>query len=102
MEGVDFYNSAACLLGTVVVPDVKPPKLGLIQIPTSWDDLKPGSGYAKLTQLVVAFHEIITITDKCMKTENQYACFVDNCEDYVKAWGTVFGADLKCPQFDSR
>ena len=102
LGSIDFYNSASCLLGLVEVPEVKPPKLGWIQIPTSWDDLIdiPGSDMVKLTKFMNAVNEIYRITDKCMKASNQFACFIDNCDDYAKAWGVIFDADLKCGQYD--
>ena len=102
LESVDFYNSASCILGLAEVPDLKPPKLGWIQIPTSLEDLVeiPGSDTAKLTRFMNAVSEISRITYKCMNDDKQYMCFIDNCDDYVKAWGIIFDADLKCAQFD--
>ena len=102
LESIDFYDSASCILGLAEVPDLKPPKLGWIQIPTSWEDLVevPGSDVIKLTMFVDAVYEIFRITDLCMQAENQLSCFKSNCDDYVKAWGIIFNADLKCPQID--
>ena len=102
MGSIDFYNSASCLLGLVEVPEVKPPKLGWVQIPTSWDDLVdvPGSDMSRFTRFMKAVDDIYRITDKCMKANNQFACFIENCDDYAKAWGIIFDADLKCAQYD--
>ena len=47
-----------------------------------------------------AVNEIYRITDKCMKASNQFVCFIDNCDEYAKAWGVIFDADLKCDQYD--
>ena len=104
LGSVDFYNSASCMLGLAEVPEVKPPKLGWIQIPTSWEDLVdvPGSDMAKFTRFMDAVYLIYKITDECMKANNQFACFIDNCDDYAKAWGIIFDADLKCGQYDMR
>ena len=78
LESVDFYNSASCILGLAEVPDLKPPKLGWIQIPTSLEDLVeiPGSDTAKLTRFMNAVSEISRITYKCMNDDKQYMCFI--------------------------
>lgn len=100
LESIDFYNSAECILGLVETPDLKPPKLGILpDIPTSLEELLGiDPEWKKLIDFTDALTQISRITEKCMKANNQFMCFMDNCDDYMDAWGKIFGASLKCGQ----
>ena len=107
LESDDFYFSAACILGLAAVPDVKPPKMGWIQIPTSLEDLIhiPGSDFLEVTDWITAVTDLLKISKTCMQAitvDDQYGCFLSSCDDIMKALSTIFDADLKCPQYDFR
>ena len=107
LESDDFYFSAACVLGLAEVPDVKPPKMGWINIPRSLDELIniPGSDFHKVTKWITAVTDLLEISKTCMQAitiDEQYGCFLSSCDDIMKALSTLFDADLKCPQYDLR